>query len=77
MEDPAGPAPAGERGDAVMVLSVWTHGAPGGFVARITMSGAGHDASVRTVAGRQELHAVVDAWLDALHDGASTATPRP
>ena len=49
-----------------MVLSCWVDGAPGGFVARVTMSGAGHEASVRTLTKREQVHAVVDEWLDEL-----------
>lgn len=76
MEDVAGPAPAAKPGDAVMVLSVWTEGAPGGFLARMTMTGAGHEPRVRAASRRQQVHDVVDEWLDELIESTPPAKPR-
>jgi hypothetical protein len=76
MENAVGAAPADRPGDAVMVLSCWVDGAPGGFVARVTMSGAGHEASVRTLSKREQVHAVVDEWLDELLGDRRAAKPR-
>jgi hypothetical protein len=75
MEDAAGPAPAATPGDGVLVLSAWTEGAPGGLMVRATMSGAGHEARVRTLSEREQVHDVVDEWLDELLHGADVGRP--
>ena len=52
--------------DGVMVISVWTDEAGGGFLARVTMSGSAPDPQVRIVASAEEVVAAVSEWLDEL-----------
>jgi hypothetical protein len=42
---------------------------------RATMSGAGHEARVRTLSEREQVHDVVDEWLDELLHGADVGRP--
>jgi hypothetical protein len=52
--------------DGVMVISAWTDGAGGGFLARVTMSRAIAEPQVRVVASAEEALAIVGEWLDEL-----------
>jgi hypothetical protein len=54
--------------DGVMVLSAWTHGAAGGLLVRVTMTGRDAAPAVRVVGNRAELHAVIDEWFGAIGD---------
>ena len=51
-----------------MVISAWTDGAGGGFVARVTMSTSAPDPQVRVVASAEEILATVREWLEELRD---------
>ena len=57
-----------DRGDAdgVMLISAWTDGAGGGFLARVTLSGTGPDPEVRVLASTDEVLAAVRQWLEEL-----------
>jgi len=56
------------RGDAdgVLVVSAWTRGVNGTMLARVTMSGGDPSPMVRVVTSPDELHAVIDEWLELL-----------
>jgi hypothetical protein len=49
-----------------MVISAWTDGAGGGFLARVTMSRAIAEPQVRVVASADEALAIVGEGLDEL-----------
>ena len=49
-----------------MVVSAWTRAVAGVMFARITMSAPGQGIIVRAVTGPEELHEVIDEWLDSL-----------
>lgn len=49
-----------------MVVSAWTRAVAGVTFARITMTAPGHGTVVRAVTGPDELHEVIDEWLDSL-----------
>jgi hypothetical protein len=57
--------PVRARG-GVMVVSAWTRAVAGVTFARITMTAPGHGTVVRAVTGPDELHEVIDEWLDSL-----------
>jgi hypothetical protein len=49
-----------------MVVSAWTRAVAGVTFARITMTAPGQGIVVRAVTGPDELHEVIDEWLDSL-----------
>jgi DNA polymerase elongation subunit (family B) len=54
--------------DGVLVISVWTGGTGGGFLARVTMSRAIAEPQVRVVASAEEALAIVSEWLEGLRE---------
>ena len=57
--------PVRARG-GVMVVSAWTRAVAGVMFARVTMSAPDKGVVVRAVIGPDELHEVIDEWLDSL-----------
>ncbi|KGN31300.1 hypothetical protein N802_04220 [Knoellia sinensis KCTC 19936] len=64
MEEAAPEAPQSGRAEPVLVLSYWHEPPDGALLVRATLSVAGRGADMRRLSSREQVHALLDEWLD-------------